>query len=207
MFRGGGGSGAILLGIAEVQKELNLSEDQKKQVESLLRDARDKVMGQVNLRDLRDLSQEEREKRFGELRKKFETLGKEVDEKLANILDAKQIERLHQLQLQRDGATALARPDVAKKLGLSEEQQARIKKIQGDARSGMPAFDPNQSDEERRAAFNKMRERFEKAQKDAFTVLDDDQMLDWTNMCGKTFKFPERQGRRGNRPNTPPPQE
>ena len=45
-----------------------------------------------------------------------------------------------------------------------------------------------------------MREQFEKAQKESLAVLNDDQMLDWTNMCGKTFKFPERPGiRRGNR--------
>ena len=52
-----------------------------------------------------------------------------------------------------------------------------------------------------------MREQFEKAQKDCFAVLNDDQMLDWTNMCGKTFKFPERQrSGRGNRQGAPPAQ-
>ena len=140
------------------------------------------------------------------MRKKFEESGKEIDEKVGKILDAKQVERLHQLQLQREGAMALSRPDVIKKLNLSEEQQAKIKKIQEDARpTGRAGFDPNQSNEDRQAAFKKMREQFEKAQKDCFAVLNDDQMLDWTNMCGKTFKFPERQGfRRGNRQGTPP---
>ena len=139
------------------------------------------------------------------MRKKFEEGGKEIDEKVGKLLEAKQVERLHQLQLQREGAMALSRPDVIKKLELSDEQQAKIKKIQEDARSaGRAGFDPNQSEEDRQAARKKMREQFEKAQKECFAVLSDDQMLDWTNMCGKTFKFPERQGfRRGNRQGPP----
>ena len=209
MFRGGG-SASMLLGIEEVQKELNLSDDQKKQITTLMTDARAKVrasMGQVNFQDLQNLSADEREKRFSEMRKKFEESGKEIDEKVGKLLDTKQAERLHQLLLQREGAMALNRPEVIKKLDLSADQQAKIKKIQEDARpTGRPNFDPNQSAEDRQAAFKKMRDQFEKAQKDAFAVLSDDQMLDWTNMCGKTFKFPERQMRRGNRPNQPAPQ-
>ncbi len=205
----GGGSSSMLLGIPEVQKELNLNDDQKKQIDALLGAARDKVraaIGQVNFQDLQNLSQEEREKRFGEMRKKFEEGSKEIDGKVAAILESKQAERLHQLLLQREGAMALSRPDVVKKLDLSEEQQTKIKKILEDARSaGRPSFDPNQSNEDRQAAFRKMREQFEKAQKECFAVLNDDQMLDWTNLCGKTFKFPERQGfGRGNRQRTQP---
>ena len=207
MFRAGG-SASMLLGIEEVQKELNLRDDQKKQINTLLTEARDKVrasIGQVNFQDLQNLSADEREKRFGEMRKKFEEGSKELDGKVGTILESRQAERLHQLLLQREGAMALSRPDVIKKLDLSEDQQAKIKKIQEDARpTGRAGFDPNQSNEERQAAMNKMREQFEKAQKECFAVLNDDQMLDWTNMCGKTFKFPERQGfGRGNRQRTP----
>lgn len=204
MFGRGGGSSAMLLGMPEVQKELNVTADQKKQIDTLLGDAFEKM--RASFQGMRDLSEEEREKRRDEMRKKFEEAGKELDEKVGKILDAKQVERLHQLQLQREGFMALSRPDVIKKLGLSEDQQAQIKKIQEAARpQGRGGFDPNQSDEERQAARKKMREQFEKAQKDCLAVLNDDQMLDWTNMCGKTFKFPERPGfGRGNRTRTQP---
>ena len=203
--RGGGGSGAMLLAIPEVQKELNLSDDQKKQIETLGQDVRAKVrasIGSVNFQELRNLSEEEREK----MRKKFEEATKGIDEQVSKVLESKQVERLHQLQLQREGAMALSRPDVIKKLDLSEEQQAKIKKILEEARpQGRSGFDPNQTEAERQAARTKMREQFEKVHKDCFAVLTDDQMLDWTNMCGKTFKFPERQGfGRGNRQRTQP---
>lgn len=199
---GGGGSSAMLLTMPEVLKELNVTDDQKKQIETLSGQVREKLrasFGQINFQELQTLSPEEREKRFGEMRKKAEEATKGVEEKVAGILDAKQVARLKELQLQREGAAALARAEVIKKLDLTEEQQAKIKKIQEDARPKGNLFDPNQSNEDRQAAFKKMREQMEKAQKDSLAVLSDDQMLEWTNMCGKTFKFPERQGRRGTR--------
>ena len=67
-------------------------------------------MGQFNFQDLQNLSDEERQKRFDELPKKGEELMKGVDEKVKSILDAKQVERLNQLSLQREGAMALTRP-------------------------------------------------------------------------------------------------
>jgi Spy/CpxP family protein refolding chaperone len=203
----GGRSSSMLLTIPEVQKELNLNDDQKKQIETLTREAREKLrasFGQVNFQELQNLSAEEREKRVGEIRTKVEEAGKGIDEKVGKILDARQAKRLHQLWLQSQGAMALTRPEVIAKLGLTEEQQSKIKKIQADARSaGRPGFSPNQSAEERQAAMKKIRDQMEKAHKDSLAVLSDDQVLDWTNMCGKTFKFPPRQG--PPRGNPPPP--
>ena len=101
---------------------------------------------------------------------------------------------------------ALSRPEVIKKLDLSEEQQAKIKKIQEDARPKAEAVSTRTSPTRiARQRVQKMREQFEKAQKECLAVLSDDQMLDWTNMCGKTFKFPQRQGfSRANRQGPPP---
>jgi len=198
----GGGSSAMLLRMPEVQKELNLSDDQKKQIETLLADAMQQArasFGQVNFQELQNLSADEREKRLADMRKKFEDVGKGTDEKVAKILDTDQAERLHQLQLQQQGAMALFRPEVIQKLRLSDDQQAKMKKIQEDARPKGMTFDPNQSAEDRQAMFKKMRDQFDKAQKEILAVLTDDQMLDWTNMCGKEFKFPQPQFGRGNR--------
>ncbi len=197
MFPRGGGANAMLLAIPEVQTELSITDDQKEKLTSLQQDMREKFrssMGQFNFQDLQNLSDEERQKRFDEMRKKGEELMKGVDEKVKSILDAKQVERLNQLSLQREGAMALTRPEIAKKLHLTDDQQAKIKSIQDSARPNMRnVFNRDQSDEERQTAMKKMRDQFEKAQKDSLAVLDDDQMLDWTNMCGKTFKFPEMQ--------------
>jgi hypothetical protein len=205
----GGGSGAMLLGIAEVQTELGLTSDQKTEVTTLLTDAREKMratFGQTNRQELQGLSQEERQKRFDEMRKKAEEANKGLDEKITKILKPEQSTRFKQLQFQRQGARALTTADVIAKLKISDDQGTKIKKILADARptGGRAAFDPNQTAEERQANMKKMREQMEKAQKECFAVLSDDQMLDWTNMCGKTFKFPEFQGRG---PRNPPAQQ
>ncbi len=200
---GGGGSSSMLLIIPEVQKELNITDSQKKEIETIATDVREKAMatfGQINFQEIQNLSQEERDKKFAEMRTKFEGVTKEVDVKVAKILDEKQVARLKELQLQREGGAALSRPEVIKKLEITDEQQAKMKKIQEDARpKGGPGggFDPNQSQEERRASFQKMRDGMDKAQKDTLAVLTDEQMIAWTEMCGKTFKFPQGGGRGG----------
>jgi hypothetical protein len=213
-FFGGGvsrGISAMLLAMPEVQTELSLTDDQKKKIEDLGQDVRDKArasFGNINFQELQNMTDEERQKKFEEMRKKAEDVTKGLDEKISGILDAKQSERLKQLQLQREGAMALTRAEIAKKLALTEEQQAKIKKLVEDARPTNTTrfFDPNQTPEERQAARKKMQDQIEKVQKDCLAVLTDDQMLDWTNMCGKTFKFPERQPRfGGNRPGGNPP--
>jgi Spy/CpxP family protein refolding chaperone len=201
---GGGGNitATMLLGVPEVQKELNITDEQKTKIETIGQDVRDKMQqarGNFNFRDLQNMSDEEQQKAFADIRKKVEEVTKGIDEKVAGILDAKQNERLKQLQLQREGALALTRPEVIKKLSITEEQQAKIKKTLEDARPTGNLFDPNQTPEERQAGIKKIQDQMEKAQKDCLAVLTDDQMLDWTNMCGKTFKFPQMRFGRGNR--------
>ena len=74
----------------------------------------------------------------------------------------------------------------------------------------MPKFDPDQSPEDRRAAFQeaikKMQEKGETAASDGLAVLNDDQMLERTKLCGKTFKFPEQPMFGRGKRRQPPPQ-
>jgi Spy/CpxP family protein refolding chaperone len=184
-----------LLAIPDVQKELGVSDEQKKELADVQKQMRAAFAG-FNFRDMQSLSQEEREKRFAETRKKGEEANKAADEKIAKILDAKQLERLGQLRLQRQGVMALTRSEVAKDLGLTEEQQAKIKKIQEDARPqgrgpfGGPGAQPP-SQEEMREMFARMQKQREKMQADLLAVLTDEQKAKWSEMKGKEFKFPQ----------------
>ncbi len=89
---------------------------------------------------------------------------------------------------------ALSRPEVVKHLGLSDEQQAKIKKIADDARP-QGGFGrgggAGGSDTDRQAMIARAQEQRKKAMTDALAVLDDDQLLRWTEMTGKEFKFPQ----------------
>ncbi len=199
-FGGPGGMPAsrlMLLGIPEVQKELKLDEQQQDQVKELMGESRKQMQAAfagVDFQKIRDMSEEERTKLFAEARKKTEAATKELDAKVAKLLDAGQLERLEQLQLQREGVAAFNRPEIAKKLGLSEEQQAKIRKIQEEARraaGGFPGRDA--TDEERQEFFAQMRKRGEKVQADLLAVLTDQQQQKWTEMKGKEFKFPQPQ--------------
>jgi hypothetical protein len=83
---------------------------------------------------------------------------------------------------------------------------AKIKAIIAAPGSGftMPAFDPNQSQEDRQAAMQgmikKVQDQSKKVQEDSLAVLSDDQSIAWADLCGKTFKFPANAGFGGMRP-------
>jgi Spy/CpxP family protein refolding chaperone len=61
--------------------------------------------------------------------KRLQTLNQENDRALAAILTPEQAKRLKQIVYQQQGTTALATPDVAKAIGLSEEQRKQIADI------------------------------------------------------------------------------
>ncbi|MBI3469584.1 MAG: hypothetical protein HY000_41820 [Planctomycetes bacterium] len=190
--QGGQGSGAMLLATPDVRKELGTSEEQNKKIDDLLADLQEQMRESFgNFQDIQNLSQEERQKRFDETRKKGEEIGKKADEKLSKILEPKQADRLKQLRLQREGAGAFNREEIAKELGLTKDQQDKIRKIQETARPQGGGGFQNLSDEERRELLTKMREQREKAQKDIFAVLTEVQTKKWSEMKGKEFKFPE----------------
>ena len=189
--RGGGPeSGAMLLGMREVREELKVTPEQEKQVQELAEEMR----GNFNFQELQDLSPEERRERLEKMRPEMEARAKQADEKLAKILDEKQMARLNQLRMQRQGVMALGRPEVGKQLGLSEEQQGKIRDI---AESARPQFGgpggrnfQDMSDEERREAFTKMQEQREKAEADVLAVLTDEQKTKWNELKGEKFEFP-----------------
>src|SRR5262249_1304762 len=154
-----------------VQKELSVTEEQKGLIEDMLADLRP-AGGGPNFQDLQNLSDDERRKQFEEFRKQGEERAKKAEEMAKMILEPQQFERLNQLRLQREGVGAFGRPEIAKALGLSDDQQAKIRKIQEDARPqgrggfGGPGGFQNLSEEERRAFFARMQEQREKMQAD-----------------------------------------
>lgn len=170
-------SAAALLRMPEVRKELGTTDAQNKQIDALLAEQQEQMraaFGAVNFQELQDLSEEERAKRFDEARKKSEQAARQIDDKLDKLLDAKQRGRLAQLRLQREGVAAFQRGDVAKQLGLTKDQQEKIRKLQPE---GPPFFrGPGQD---------------EKALADAVAALTDVQKAKWAELKGKEFKFPQ----------------
>ncbi|MBI1903893.1 MAG: hypothetical protein HYS13_22555 [Planctomycetia bacterium] len=194
--RGGAGGELQILNMAEVQKELGVTDDQKTKITEALAGVQ-QAGGGFNFRELQNLSQEERQKKMEELRAKMEGATKKATEAINGVLDAKQKERFAQLRLQRQGIASLSTPAVAEKLGLTQEQKDKIAKLGEDRRAAFGAgggFNPNATDEERRAAREKAQKATQKYETDMAAVLTADQKASWEKMLGAKFDFPQQRG-------------
>ena len=108
----GGGFDVFLLGSAEVQKELGVSDEQKGLIEDMMTDIRNQRQqggrqgGAGGFQNFQNLSEEERRKLQEEGRKRMEEFNKKADEMINMVLEPKQTDRFTQLRLQRSGATS-----------------------------------------------------------------------------------------------------
>ena len=187
---GGFGSELGLLNIEQVQKEIELVDDQKEQVRKLNEEQ------QTAMREafagFRDLSEDERRKRGEELRGKMEAQQKEVRAKLDEILLPHQSERLKQISIQVRGTSALADPAVAEELGLTEDQKQKIRQVGEEMRASFQGGNREGG-----------RERFEAMRKEAeektLAVLTAEQKTKLEQMKGEAFELDRSQlfGRRG----------
>lgn len=168
---------AGLIAIEEVRTALKLTPEQVEKLQDLRGSREDRAA-------LRDLSQEERQKKMQELAKK-------ADETIKTVLDETQQKRLEELRIQRDGAESLTRAEVVAKLNLDQAQKDKIKQIvQRDASAARFDFQ-NATQEEREKYQTEARERREKRRADLLAVLTDAQKETFTTLQGEKFTFPE----------------
>jgi Spy/CpxP family protein refolding chaperone len=170
---GFGGGTLFLLTQKSVQEELKMSEDQVKKVTELEAKQREAFQG------LRDLSREERQK-------KFQEMAKENEKAIGEILKEDQLKRVKQISLQQQGLRALGNPEVAGALKLSDEQKDKVKAIQDEAGKEMRAlFGAGLDRDEAR----KKMEEIRKATEEKLTgVLTDEQKTKWKELQGEPFK-------------------
>lgn len=179
-FGGFGGGGLMMLARMEaVQKEIKATEDQIASIRKL-----GEEMRPAGGQNFRDMSQEEREKAMTEMRARME----KANTKLAEILKADQIARLEEISIQMRGAAALADPKVAKKLGLSDDQQKKLKEV-SDANAA--AMRELFQDGNREGSREKMQELRKQTTEKAMAVLTADQKAALAKMKGAEFKMPE----------------
>src|SRR5579862_6960204 len=68
--------------------------------------------------------------------------GRQMEQKIKAILTASQYQRFHEIDLQAQGARAIGRPEVAKELGLSEDQIEQIHDMMPPPPGGPGGFGP-----------------------------------------------------------------
>jgi hypothetical protein len=72
--------------------------------------------------------------RFAAMREAMTELTQSAEQALGAIVGRNGLARLHQIQLQLDGPTALARPDMAEKLNMDEAQVEQIQELMSERR-------------------------------------------------------------------------
>ncbi|HKB02099.1 MAG TPA: serine/threonine-protein kinase [Gemmataceae bacterium] len=206
------GAGPLfLLNNPEVLDDLPVTDDQRQRLAELNRRL---DQTQVELfRDYRQLTPDERKARFLQL-------ARDNEAGVAEILDAKQLARLRQIDLQTKGPGAFREPAVVAALGLTPEQQNRIRAVEADVflfrvegprfgpppRGGPPPGPPpglppdkfgRHPDDLRRAAIDRI-----------LGELTEDQRARWRELVGKPFawrKMDFKPGPFGPGPKGPPP--
>jgi Spy/CpxP family protein refolding chaperone len=175
--RGGGGRGgsiAFLVRNEQIAKELGLTEDQVKKITAAVPEG------------MRDMSDEDRAKAVTKL---------EADVKA--VMTADQNKRLREIRLQMGGTRALTQPDVAKELGLSEDQVKKIEAALDVPRpegGGQTPGGERPSDEERAKMREEAMKAREAASAKALAVLTPEQKKKWDAMLGKKFELQRQQG-------------
>lgn len=171
-FGMGGPMGAMMIIRNEqIQKELEIVDDQLQELETIGEEMRDSFQG------MRDLSQEEREDKMREITQDYE---KRVNE----VLLPHQQKRLKQITTQfqsrgREGvAGALTQGGLAEELKITDDQREKLQKVAEEARAEM--------DEQTRKLRQEMEEKI-------LAVLNDDQRKKYKEMIGEPFEMDMRQ--------------
>jgi hypothetical protein len=188
-----------LLGVEEVRAEIELTAEQQDQVRKAAEAARsNRPRGERP--NFQEMSEQQREQFFAEMRERAEKRAAEDKKTLADILVPPQLERLDQIALQIQGVGALANAEVAEKIGLDDEQ---IKTIQTELQEAM-----NGMREKMREMFaggdrEGMREKVESLRKELDTQvlakLTDEQRKRFEELKGEPFEMPAGMLRGGGR--------
>jgi len=195
----GGGGPLGLLANEQVQKELELLPDQITDFGKLREEMGAKMREQYS--GFRDLSDDDRRKKFEEMRPQMEKMQKEMQEKMKAVLLPHQNDRLRELFVQARGVGAVEDADIAAELKLSDDQKKQVADVREKQREKMGALFQNRgegtNEEERRKQFETLREETAKLTTD---ILSSEQRDQLEKMKGEKADFDVGQATRGGGP-------
>jgi len=190
-FRGGpGGPGGLfgnggianLLQTQEVQSELELNDDQLEKLRAMGDEVRNQIRDEMQgaFQGMRDMTDEERQAKFEEIRAKVDVMRKDGEAKVQKLLLPHQWDRLKQLDLQQriqqGGANALTEGELADTLGLTDAQKEQLKQ---------------KSEEVQKSLQDKISQLRADARNQLLDVLTSEQRAKLQTMMGDQFKLPD----------------
>ena len=179
--QGGGGWARLfqipavaLAQLDEVQEELKLSDDQKKQVAEL-----NEKLNQ----DRRELFQSGDREQF---REKWAKMNADASAEFKKLLDDAQAERVQEIYIQVNGPAVLADESVAEELKLSDEQRQALRDVMDASRNAF--MGAGLRDMDREAAAEKIDELMASHDEKLLEVLSDDQRQQFDQMQGEEIE-------------------
>lgn len=175
-----GGGPQFLLRRDDVQKDLELSEEQIELIEEMSGErGRGGGIDRDALRaELEGLSDEERSERLREMRDERTA---DAQKKIEEILLPHQVERLAQISAQfsaQGGSRSLTGGSLAEKLGITDEQKEKIRE---------------KSEELQKELNEKIAKLRQQMQEELLNELTPDQQAQYKEMMGEAFKFEQQQ--------------
>lgn len=116
-----------LLGMEQIQQELNLNQEQKDKIEQLSQAYNQQ--SQQELQTLRELAPEERQQKLVEAQQRAVKRIETLRQNLEGVLTDKQQEQLQQISFRMAVPTALNNPQVVQRLQISEKQQEQLQQV------------------------------------------------------------------------------
>jgi Spy/CpxP family protein refolding chaperone len=205
MGRGGGDPTLRLLGMTEVQKELEIMDDQITKLKAVEEEYRQKT--QKEFAGFRDLPRDQQQAKLTEFQEKRKTWNEEALKKVQEILLPPQYDRLHEISIQVRGVAALGDTKVQDDLGLSEQQKTKLKEIRDKVETQMRSMFEGIRDlpeDQRRAKFAESRQKMDTLRKETeeqvLQTLTAQQRDKFEQMKGKKIDIQMPQFGRGGPP-------
>ncbi len=189
MMRMGGmqNSGVFLLMRPDVQRDIELTADQKAQLETIQQEATAQMRAMFE--GMRDGGGG-----FDTMRETMEKFQAEVTKKAYAVLTEPQRKRVKEIEVQLQGNRAILNPDIQKDLGLSDEQKGKIKSLQSNLEAANQALMQDVRDGvlDMQGARERMENNNKVLDTELGKVLTPDQSEKLKAMAGKPFKADEQ---------------
>jgi len=195
MFAGGmfGSSAADLWGrllrLEQVQKDLQLADDQKAKLKEIGEKAWERMrQGLADMKGFRDMNEDERKAAMTKVGDKARAQAEQLRKEIEGVLTPQQVERVKQLVLQIRGVAALDDKEVQEALGITAEQKEKFKAIRDEiAEKARGLWGGEAGDrQERLQAFQKT---WQQSQERTMAVLSQEQRETFDKMKGPKPDF------------------
>ena len=176
----------LLLANAGVKKEIKLTDKQDRQIRKIVKDVYDKYEPELR----KSIGDQAKQRKL--VIESTQETSERLNKTLPDILSPEQLKRLDQIQIQVNGIASFKRPDVQKKLDLTDEQKVEIRKIGDGLKHDIGEVFKDASTApllKMSGAIRKVKDLKNAATQKAVAKLTSAQKQTWQDMTGEKFEF------------------